>query len=141
MRSLYAEDRDQIDSIIAGTLFSAMTINDVIQQIDDQIRRLQEARRLLTGTTTGSVQNSTSRGGRGPRHMSKEARDRIAAAQRARWARQKAQSASASAPSSTNNSNAPAAKRGPRRLSRAARAKIAAAQKARWARVRVQKKK
>jgi len=118
-----------------------MAITNVVQQIDDQIRRLQEARRLLTSTADGAGQTSTSSGRRGPRQMSKEARDRIAAAQRARWARQKGQSATGSAPSSTNNSSAPATKRGPRRLSRAARAKIAAAQKARWARARAQKKK
>src|SRR5688572_21488085 len=62
------------------------------------------------------------RGGpRGRRTMSPAARARIAAAQRARWARQKA------------GSKGPGKRR---RMSAAARARIAAAQRARWARVR-----
>lgn len=126
---------------LTDTLFSTMAINEVVTQIDDQIRRLQEARRFLTGTNNGSEQSSTRTGRRGPRSMSKAARDRIAAAQRARWAKQKGEDTKASAQASANNSTASTGKRGPRQLSRAARAKIAAAQKARWARVRAQKKK
>ena len=124
----------------AGTLLPTMAISDVLSQIDDQIRRLQEARRLLTGGTSGPSQSSAPAGRRGPRRMSKAARDRIAAAQRARWARQKGQGASSSA-QTASNSSAPGPRRGPRRLSPAARAKIAAAQRARWARTRAQKKK
>lgn len=63
--------------------------------------------------------------------MSAAGRERIAAAQRARWAKQKAksgQTASATVP-----------KR--RTLSAAARRKIAAAQRARWAKVKATKKK
>ncbi|HWC18752.1 MAG TPA: hypothetical protein VG498_17205 [Terriglobales bacterium] len=71
--------------------------------------------------------------------MSAEARQRIAAAQRARWARQKGQSTVATKSPVTSISTG--ARRGPRRLSAAARARIAAAQRARWAKVRGQKKK
>jgi len=69
--------------------------------------------------------------GTGTRKLSAAARARIAAAQRARWAKVRA--------------NAGAEKkvvpvRGKRTLSAAARKKIAAAQRARWAKVKAQKK-
>jgi len=61
-----------------------MSIDSVIRSIDEQISRLQKARAFLnsTGKATGR--------GRGQRTMSAAARARIAAAQRARWARVKA---------------------------------------------------
>jgi len=64
-----------------------MSIEQAIQAIDEQISRLQQARAFLNGTGSGKA---TGRG-RGPRTMSAAARARIAAAQRARWARVKAQ--------------------------------------------------
>ena len=69
--------------------------------------------------------------GTGTRRLSKSARERIAAAQRARWAK--------------TRENAGAQKkvvpiRGKRTLSAAARKKIAAAQRARWAKVKTGKK-
>jgi hypothetical protein len=69
--------------------------------------------------------------GTGTRKLSKSARARIAAAQRARWAKVRA-SAGAQA------KVVPI--RGKRTLSTAARKKIAAAQRARWARVKAGKK-
>lgn len=128
-------------SAVTVTLFSTMTINDIVKQLDEQIRQLQDARRVLTESIDSSSQPSTPQGRRGPRSMSREARDRIAAAQRARWAKRKGQSTTGSAQSSTNGPSTPAARTSTRRLSAAARARIAAAQKARWARVRAQKKK
>ena len=58
---------------------------EAIRSIDEEIGRLPQARALLnsSGKATGK--------GRGPRTMSAAARARIAAAQRARWARVKAQ--------------------------------------------------
>ena len=75
-----------------------------------------------------SRQNGSSAGRRtgGNRVVSAAARARMAAAQRARWARVRGQS-SASKRTTAPRSN---------RLSPAARRKIAAAQKARWARFR-----
>ena len=117
-----------------------MPITNIVQQLDEQIQRLQEARRLLVGTQTAPVATTApTKGRRGPRRMSAEARERIAEAQRARWARQKGQTTAGTRTSST--SSATIAKRGPRRLSAAARARIAAAQKARWAKSRGQQKK
>jgi len=69
--------------------------------------------------------------GRSTRKLSASARERIAAAQRARWAkvREKADAQTQVVPI-----------RGKRKLSVAARKKIAAAQKARWARMKAAKK-
>lgn len=61
------------------------------------------------------------RGRGGPRRMSKAARKRIAAAQRARWAKIKGKT------------------KPKRRISAAGRKRIAAAQRARWAKVRAAK--
>jgi hypothetical protein len=63
------------------------------------------------------------------RKISAKGRARIAAAQRARWARVKGQ-----------QKIIPIAKSGKRTMSASARRKIAAAQRARWAKVRQQKK-
>jgi hypothetical protein len=58
-----------------------MNISEVITAIDAEISRLQQARKLLAGTT------STRGSKRGT--MSAEARARISAAQKKRWAQQK----------------------------------------------------
>jgi hypothetical protein len=68
-----------------------MDRREIIQELDAEIERLTSARRLLsdrkvTATVTAPV---TSEGKRGRRHMSAEGRARIAAAQRARWAKLK----------------------------------------------------
>jgi hypothetical protein len=70
--------------------------------------------------------------GTGTRKLSASARGRIAAAQRARWAKVK------SAKAGTEGKVVPT--KAKRRLSAAARRKIAAAQRARWAKARVGKK-
>jgi hypothetical protein len=59
-----------------------MNIDEIIQQINNEIDRLQQAARLLKGTGASAPGK---RGGR--RHMSAAGRARIAAAQRARWAK------------------------------------------------------
>ena len=64
-----------------------MNVQSILQSLDDEIDRLQRARALLDGTAAGTHRTVT---GRKRRHMSAEARARIAAAQRARWARVKA---------------------------------------------------
>lgn len=74
-------------------------------------------------------------GGGRRRVMSEEAKARIAAAQRARWARIKGQSGAA--PAASRSSSRP--RRGG--MSSEQRAKIAAAQTARWARIRAAKAK
>lgn len=78
----------------------------------------------LTGTAAG-----------GSRVVTATARRRMAAAQKARWAkvRQQAQTAHGNKPRTTSSPK--------RTLSAAARRKIAAAQRARWARVKAQQAK
>jgi len=92
-----------------------------VQQLDEAIEVLQ-----------GLGGNGRRRGGRPAvtrrplRRMSKAARNRIAAAQKARWAKLKAKRL----------------RKGTRRMSQAARNRIAAPQRARWAKAKqqVQKK-
>ena len=63
-----------------------MTLTDLVSSVDSEIAVLQQVRALLTG------QDGHVRRGRKPgkkRTMSAEGRARIAAAQRARWAKQK----------------------------------------------------
>lgn len=63
-----------------------MTLTDLVSSVDSEIAILQQVRALLAG------QDGHLRRGRKPgkkRTMSAEGRARIAAAQRARWAKQK----------------------------------------------------
>ena len=70
--------------------------------------------------------------GTGSRKLSAAARARIAAAQRARWAKVRAHAGA--------HNNKVASIRGKRTLSAAGRRKIAAAQRARWAKVKAGRK-
>jgi hypothetical protein len=88
--------------------------------VREQIAELE----LELGRILGESPSSTN-GHRVRRKMSASARAKIAAAQRARWARQKKGQKGA----------APAVK-GRRKMSPAARAKIAAAARARWAKAK-----
>jgi hypothetical protein len=63
-----------------------MNMREIIELLDSEIGRLKQAKVLLNGTDTGKATGK----GRGPRTMSAAARARIAAAQKARWARVKA---------------------------------------------------
>jgi hypothetical protein len=70
-----------------------MDRREIIQELDAEIERLTSARRLLSGykvTATAPAPVSSGRERkRGRRRMSAEGRARIAAAQRARWAKLK----------------------------------------------------
>ena len=73
-----------------------MGLNEIVAALDDEISRLQQVRSLLT-STKGSVTHAAASfvfgenegKPRKRRHLSAEARERIAAAQRKRWAAQK----------------------------------------------------
>jgi hypothetical protein len=73
-----------------------MAINEIIKEIDAEIARLQQVRRLLSQTPAASVGLATrksstpKKASRGKRTLSAEARQRIADAQRKRWAAAKA---------------------------------------------------
>jgi hypothetical protein len=123
-----------------------MDIKDVLMQLSSQqlqqaldlkqqIERLEaELHSLVSGGGAGSP-----RGRQGKRQLSEEARERIAAAQRARWAKVRGGSKSAGTngakvKSGSGNAAAPAAKGGgKRKMTPAQRAKIAEAARKRWA--------
>ena len=72
-----------------------MTREELIAAVDEEISRLEKVRALLQ--STGGSRISTSSFGNRPRKkrvFSAEARARIAAAQKRRWAKQKAAQAS-----------------------------------------------
>ncbi len=106
-----------------------------------QIHALQEKLSSMFGSDDDEVSEPKRRPGFAPaptkakpakagrRTMSPEARERIAAAQRARWAKSKGTSNSSAASASSIKP----AKKGKRTMSPETKAKMAAAMKARWA--------
>lgn len=73
---------------------------------------------------------------RGKRTLSPEARERIAEAQRARWAKSKGAAASAPAAAAKPAAKVKGKKKSKRKISPEAREKMAAAAKRRWAKVK-----
>jgi hypothetical protein len=126
-----------------------MNIQDIFAEIDAEISKLQKVKALLSGTSTAENRKPHHPGhAKTRRTLSTEARERIAAAQRARWAKSKkaaAKAARINAGASTakkaTTAGLRARKTKKRTLSAGARAKIAAAQKARWTKVRKAAKK
>jgi hypothetical protein len=96
------------------------------KQVEQQAERLSAAISAIEGIVEGNGSGATSNGSR-PNTMSAAGRARIAAAQRARWAKVK------SAAKQTAAATAAPVKR---TMSASARRRIAAAQRARWAKVR-----
>ncbi len=94
-------------------------------RIDEKIREL----RAIQSGRTSSPAPAGSQRGQGRRRLSPEARARIAAAQKARWAKARGES----------DSQPAARPKKKRRLSKEGRARIIAATKARWAKVRAAK--
>jgi len=116
-------------------------INQALSQLKAQRDRLNTAIAALEGLAGGekpqaapaTIRTSAAGGGRrGPRKMSAEARARIAASQRARWA--KLRSASGAAKPAVKHAKTH------RTHSEATKQRIAAAAKARWARIKGNKK-
>jgi hypothetical protein len=65
-----------------------METQGILAQIDAEIGRLQQVRAILTGTDTNGRKNKTAaKSAPKKRQLSPEARARIAAAQKARWAK------------------------------------------------------
>jgi hypothetical protein len=62
-----------------------MQINEIIAALDSEIVRLQQVKVLLSGFTTSGNATSAPK----KRHLSAEARAKIAAAQKKRWAKVK----------------------------------------------------
>lgn len=99
---------------------------EIKEQIDQLTRDLGS---ILDGRAGPAQASSSTR--RGTRAMSAEARARIAAAARARWAKVRAAKGQPLTKNDVTN--------GRRKMSAAGRAKIAAAARARWAKVRAAK--
>ena len=70
-----------------------MDTQKIVAEIDAELSRLQQVKSLLTGTNTAESRtvgrNSMAAGSGKKRTLSADARERIAAAQRARWAKSK----------------------------------------------------
>jgi len=99
---------------------------DVLRKLEQERGRLDQAIRVISDLVGRNHAGATPTRTKGPkRTVSAAARRKMAAAQRARWAKTKQGEASTPV----------------RTMSRAARKKIAAAQRARWANVRAQQKK
>ena len=99
-------------------------LDTVVKELQQERDRIDNAIEVLTSLNSGAPKASPKR------TMSAAARRRIAAAQKARWARQR--SAAQRKPGSV---------RPKRRVSAAGLARIRAAARARWAKVRAGKKK
>jgi hypothetical protein len=68
-----------------------MTREEIVVAIDEEINRLEKVRALLQGSGSNKLFASGISGVRKKRHLSPEARKRIADAQKRRWAKQKKQ--------------------------------------------------
>ena len=101
------------------------------QQERDRLNQAIAALAALAGTTrTSSARGAAS----GPRRtLSAAARRKVSLAQKARWAKLRAQNSAKGQPSTVNP--------GKRTMSAAARKKIAATQRARWAKLKALQKK
>jgi hypothetical protein len=66
-----------------------MDTNQLLAELDAEIARLEEVKRLLTGSRDGAGIARRKPGRKRGRTLSPEARERIAAAQRKRWAKAK----------------------------------------------------
>jgi hypothetical protein len=100
--------------------------------LKEQIESLEQELSGILGNKGGLATRAIRTGRRRRRgQFSPEARERIAAAQRARWAKHRAKK---------GLSGTAARRRRPRKMSAAARARIAAAQRARWAAFRASKR-
>jgi hypothetical protein len=68
-----------------------MTREEIVVAIDEEINRLEKVRSLLEGSASSKFLASGITGVRKKRHLSADARKRIADAQKRRWAKQKKQ--------------------------------------------------
>jgi len=100
--------------------------SEVLKELQQQRNRLDQAIRVIAKLIARDGTRLSTASARKPRRtVSAAARRKMAAAQRARWAKAKGAKASPTV----------------RTMSQAARKKIAVAQRARWAKVRAQQKK
>ena len=112
-----------------------MSIASIVAELDAEISRLEEARAVLGQIATPKAFKRTSApASKAPmkRKLSAAVRERIAAAQRKRWADHKAKTE----PAQPARKSASAKNQAPSKMSAAGRKRIAAAQKKRWAAIK-----
>ena len=109
-------------------------ITEIVKELQQERDRLDQAIGALAPLAGMSKTSSVRGGAGGPRRtLSAAARRKVSLAQKARWAKLRAENSAKSQPNIVNP--------GKRTMSAAARRKIAAAQRARWAKLRAQQKK
>ena len=109
-------------------------IAEMVKELQQQRDRLDQAIGALAPLAGMSKTSSVRGGAGGPRRtLSAAARRKVSLAQKARWARLRAENSAKGQPSTVNP--------GKRTMSAAARRKIAATQRARWAKLKAQQKK
>jgi hypothetical protein len=64
-----------------------LNTKEILEHINEEISRLQQVKALLQGSSNGQVSSNGSFAPKGKRILSAEARKKIAAAQRKRWAK------------------------------------------------------
>src|SRR6266699_5182018 len=109
-------------------------IAEMVKELQQQRDRLHQAIGALT-PLAGIIKTSSAQGGAGGPHrtLSAAARRKVSLAQKARWAKLRAENSAKSKTSSTMNT-------GKRTMSAAGLARIRAANKARWAKWRAAQK-
>ena len=118
-------------TLSSDQLRRALSIKEQIESLESELAV------ILGGTSVFQTSISTPQRGRPTGSgMSAAGRARIAAAQRARWAKKRGESSETNGASSATASP----QRGRRRMSAAAKARIAAAARARWAAYRARAK-
>ena len=70
-----------------------MNTKEILDHINDEISRLEQVKALLQGSTNGYSRGAANGRVKGKRVLSVEARKKIAAAQRRRWAKARKESA------------------------------------------------
>ena len=109
-------------------------IAEMVKELQQERDRLDQAIGALAPLAGISKTSSAQGGAGGPRRtLSAAARRKVSLAQKARWAKLRAENSTKGQPSTVNP--------GKRTMSAAARRKIAASQRARWAKLRVKQKK
>ncbi len=114
--------------LTVAQLERAVAIKKQIEALEQELESLEGTSPAFTGTRTPTLSPKL---GRKKRTVSPESRARIAAAQKARWAKVNGTAAPEAAVAEEPKKK--------RKMSRAGKARIAAAAKARWAKIRAEK--
>jgi len=122
-------------------LTKALRIQEQIEKLEAELRSVLSGSESTASWSTGNGKQASAK----PKvkkksGMSAEGRARIAAAQRARWAKSKGEVADTASETSSAAKETKPAKKKRRKMSAEARQRIIDAQKKRWAKVKASKK-